>query len=106
MGKNGTESNESHDMPPEEAGAAEVVDHESNLESEKILSSEMPSEDICEEINEDKYIPVDATDEDGYEENREKEANISNEYRPEEKLDYMNDGTISAHRKSSRLGTC
>merc|ERR1719153_950487 len=46
--KNGTESNESHDMPSEEAGE---VGHESNLESEKMLSSEMPSEEIGEEIN-------------------------------------------------------
>merc|ERR1719369_389027 len=93
--KNGTESNESHDMPSEEEAGAAEVGHESNLESEKILSSEMPSEEIGEEINEDKYIPVVATDEDGHEEYREKEANISNEYQTEEKLDYMSDGTTA-----------
>merc|ERR1712179_305825 len=92
--KNGTESNESHDMPSEEAGEAEGG-HESNLESEKMLSSEMPSEEIGEENNEDKYIPVVATDEDGHEEYREKEANISNEDRTEEKFDYMTDGTTA-----------
>merc|ERR1712179_376910 len=53
--KNGTESNESHDMPSEEAGEAE----------------------------------------DGHEEYREKEANISNEDRTEEKFDYMTDGTTA-----------
>merc|ERR1711908_22834 len=60
-----------------------------------MLSSEMPSEEVGEEINEDKYIPVVAADEDGHEEYREKEANVSNEHRTEENLDYMSDGTTA-----------